>query len=325
MTLVPRLTALMALSLLLALTLLSPLAACGPQGGTNPTGDADATSPDATPSTTAITVTDMTGRTITLDKPAEKVVALTASSCEIVYALGAGGTVVGRGEYCDWPAEALAVPAVQSGAATNIEQIIALSPDLVLMETMNQTVEQVKQLEDIGIKTYVSNADDIAGTYESILQIGTLMGKDAEAQGIVDAMRATLDSIASNKLTGTVYFEVSPLEYGLWAAGSDTFMDEIADLIGLENIFADVSGWAEISEEQVLQRNPDYIVSVGMYFGEGPKPEEEIAARPSWQNVTAVRDGAVLNFANNELARPGPRLADGAKTLYDFINGTNGK
>jgi iron complex transport system substrate-binding protein len=301
--------------LALTLTLLSPLTACGPQGSANPTGDGSATS--------AITVTDMTGRTVTLDRPAEKVVALTASSCEIVYALGAGSTVVGRGEYCDWPAEALAIPAVQSGAETNIEQIIALAPDLVLMETMNQTVEQVKQLEDIGIKTYVSNADDIAGTYESILQIGALMGKDAEAQNIVDTMRATFDEIASNKVTGTVYFEVSPLEYGLWAAGSDTFMDEVAGLIGLENIFADVSGWAEVSEEQVLERNPDYILSVGMYFGEGPTPDEEIAARPSWQNVTAVRNGAILNLADNELSRPGPRLADGAKALYDFVKGTN--
>jgi iron complex transport system substrate-binding protein len=307
------------------LALLPPLVACGPQDSANPAGNAEPTSPDTTPGNTPITVIDMTGRTVTLDKPAESVVALTASSCEIVYALGAGSTVVGRGEYCDWPAEALAVPAVQSGAETNIEQIIALAPDLVLMETMGQTVEQVKQLEDTGVKIYVSNADDIAGAYESILQIGTLMGKDAEAQNIVDAMKTTFDNIASNKLTGTIYFEVSPLEYGLWTAGSDTFMDEVAELIGLENIFADVSGWAEISEEQVLERDPDCIVSVGMYFGEGLRPDAEIAARASWQNVAAVRNGALFNLANNELSRPGPRLADGAQALYDFVKRTNEK
>jgi iron complex transport system substrate-binding protein len=300
------------------------LAACGSSGGPAATGDAgDAganTTATDTPATETITLTDMTGRTVALKGPAKKVITLTASSCEIAYALGAGEAVVGRGEYCDWPAEALSVPAVQSGAETNIEQIVALNPDLVLMATMDQTPEQIKQIEDTGIAVYVSNAIDIAGTYESILQIGTLMGKDAEAQGIVNAMRATFDEVSANKTTGTVYFEVSPLEYGLWTAGGETFMNEIADLIGLENIFADVSGWAEISEEQVLERNPDYIVTVAMYFGEGPTPEEEILARPAWQDITAVRDARILNLADNELARPGPRLADAARALYDFVN-----
>ena len=74
----------------------------------------------------AVTVTDMTGREITLDAPATRVVALTASDCEILYALGAGDTLVGRGEYCDYPEDVQAVPSVQSGYETNVEQIIAL-------------------------------------------------------------------------------------------------------------------------------------------------------------------------------------------------------
>ncbi|MDR1185176.1 MAG: ABC transporter substrate-binding protein [Coriobacteriales bacterium] len=307
------------LTVILSFALL--LAACDGQGSGE--GDAAGTGvPSTTATDTAVTVTDMTGRTVMLDKPAEKVIVLTASACEIVYAIDAGSTVVGRGEYCDWPAEVLAVPALQSGTETNIEQIIALSPDLVLMATMDQTLEQIQQIENTGIAVYVSNANDIAGTYESILQIGTLMGKDSEAQAVVDNMKATFDELSSQKVTGTVYFEVSPLEYGLWTAGNNTFMNEIAGLIGLENIFADVEGWAEISEEQVLERNPDYIVTIAMYFGEGPTPEAEIAARPSWQSITAVQNGNILNLANNELSRPGPRLADGAQELYDFVKGS---
>ena len=106
---------------------------------------APAEEPEAEDTASAVTLTDMTGREITLDAPAERVVALTASDCEILYALGAGDLLVGRGEYCDYPAEVLDVPSVQSGYDTNIEQIIALEPQVLLMSTMAQTDEQVQQ------------------------------------------------------------------------------------------------------------------------------------------------------------------------------------
>ena len=284
---------------------------------------APAEEPEAEETSEAVTLTDMTGREITLDAPAERVVALTASDCEILYALGAGDLLVGRGEYCDYPAEVLDVPSVQSGYDTNIEQIIALEPQVLLMSTMAQTEEQVQQLEAAGVHVVVSDAQDIEGTYTAINMIGTLTGKQAEAASIVESMQKTFDEIRANAGDGTksVYFEVSPLQYGLWTAGSGTFMDEIATMLGLTNCFADVTGWGEISEEQVLERNPDYIVTISMYYGEGPTPEEEILSRTGWENVTAVKDGKILNLQNNELSRPGPRLADGAKAMYDFVYG----
>lgn len=279
--------------------------------------------PEAEDTASTVTLTDMTGREITLDAPAERVVALTAADCEILYALGAGDLLVGLGEYCDYPAEVLDVPSVQSGYETNIEQIIALEPQVLLMSTMAQTEEQVQQLEAAGIHVVVSDAQDIEGTYTAINMIGTLTGKQAEAASIVESMQKTFDEIKANAGDGTktVYFEVSPLQYGLWTAGSSTFMDEIANMLGLTNCFADVTGWGEISEEQVLERNPDYIVTISMYYGEGPTPEEEILSRTGWENVTAVKDGKILNLQNNELSRPGPRLADGAKAMYDFVYG----
>ena len=273
----------------------------------------------------SVTVTDMKGREITLDAPATKIVALTAADCEILYAIGAGDTLVGRGEYCDYPAAVLNVPSVQSGAATNIEQIIALAPQAVVMGTMAQTVEQVAQLEAAGIRVVVSEAKDVAGVYAAIELIGTLVGHETEAAAVIDGMKSTLDKVSADAVAsgkgGTIYFEVSPLQYGLWTAGSDTFMNEIAHMLGLNNIFADLNGWAEISEEQVIERNPDYIVTISMYFGEGPSPEEEILSRAGWENITAVQNGAILNLQNNELSRPCPRLADGAQMLYDFVFG----
>lgn len=272
----------------------------------------------------AVTVTDMTGREITLDAPATRVVALTASDCEILYALGAGDTLVGRGEYCDYPEDVQAVASVQSGYETNVEQIIALEPKVVLMATMAQTKEQVEALEAAGVHVIVSDAQDIAGVYTAIELIGAVTGKNDEAAALIAGMKDSFAAIAA-KAEGdgskTVYFEVSPLEYGLWTAGKGTFMDELAQMIGLKNAFEDVEGWAAISEEQVLERDPDYIVTISMYYGEGPTPVEEIMGREGWQELKAVKNKAVFNADSNEVSRPGPRLVDAAQALYDFVYG----
>ena len=303
-------------SLLLALAMIFALAGCT---SSEPAQPAEPSEPEASGS--AITVTDMTGREITLDEPATRVVALSAADCEFLYAVGAGDTLVGRGEYCDYPAEVLDVPSVQSGYDTNIEQIIALEPQVLLMSTMAQTEEQVAALEEAGIKVVVSDAQDIEGVYTALEMIGTLMGKEKEAEEVINTMKIRFKELSDSTSTQgkTVYFEVSPLEYGLWTAGKGTFMNEIAEMLGMKNVFDDVEGWAEISEEQVLERNPDYIVTITMYFGEGPTPEEEIMARPGWENVTAVRNGTILNLQNNELSRPTPRLTDGALMLHNFV------
>ena len=272
---------------------------------------------------TAVTVTDMAGREIALDAPATKVVALTASDCEILAALGAEDTLVGRGEYCDYPESVLEVPAVQSGADTNLEQIIALEPQVVVMAKMAQTEEQVAALEKAGIRVVVSDAQDIEGVYTAIRLIGALVGRNDEAEAMVaDMQSAFADIAAKSENTGkTVYFEVSPLQWGLWTAGKGTFMDELATMCGLTNAFADVEGWAEISEEQVLERDPDYIVTISMYYGEGPTPVEEIKSRAGWDALKAVQNDAIFNADSNEVSRPGPRLKDAAEALYTFVTG----
>ncbi len=270
-----------------------------------------------------ITITDSTGRVAVLTEPADRVVALTASDVEILYALGAGDTLVGRGEYCDYPAEVFDLPVVASGAETSVEQILSLAPDVVIMAKMAQTVEQVNALENAGVRVIVSDAQDIAGVYQAIEMIGAIVGRNDEAAALVSGMQTAFADIAAN--TGdtgkTVYFEVSPLEWGLWTAGADTFMDELAQMCGLTNAFADVSGWVGISEEQVLARDPDYIVTITMYYGEGPTPVEEIMGRPAWQSLKAVQNGNVYNADSNEISRPGPRLTDAAEKLYAFICG----
>ena len=270
-----------------------------------------------------VTVTDMTGREIALEGPATRIVALTASDVEILYALGAGDLLVGRGEYCDWPAEALEKPVVKSGAETNLEDILALEPEVVIMATMAQTKEQVEALEQAGVKVVVSDAQNLEGVYTAISLIGQITGRNAEAEALTQQMKDTFAGIAAKaENTGkTVYFEVSPLEWGLWAGGKGTFMDEIAEICGLTNAFADVEGWGAVSEEQVLDRDPDYIVTTSMYWGEGPTPEEEIKGRAGWDVLKAVKENHIFNADSNAITRPGPRLMEAAEALFEFISG----
>lgn len=270
-------------------------------------------------------MTDMADRQVTLKEPAKRVVALTAGDVEILYAIGAGDTLVGRGEYCNYPAEVLEVPSVQSGMETNLEQIVALKPDLVIMAKMAQPQEQVDALEKAGISVAATDAADIAGTYKAIELIGALTGKADEAKAVVADMQARFDALsakaADKQAQQSVYFEVSPLEFGLWTAGQNTFMQEIAQALHLKNAFEDITGWAEVSQEQVLARDPDYIVTVAMYFGEGPTPVEEIMGRAGWDKLKAVQNAQVILLDSDEISRPGPRLIDAAEHLYELVYG----
>ncbi|WP_099203378.1 ABC transporter substrate-binding protein [Miniphocaeibacter massiliensis] len=271
-----------------------------------------------------IKVTDMMGREVEIKKGVKKIVALQPADCEIIFSIGSGENVVGRGEYCDWPEGVKKVESLQSGEDTNIEQIIKLQPDIVFMGTMTQKPEQIEQLEKFGISVVVSEATNVDGVYKSINIIGKCLGKDKEANDLVKEMKNGFDELAkkvSKEEEKTIYYETSPLEFGIWTAGKNTFMNDIANVLGLKNIFEDVDGWAEVSQEQVIERNPDYIVSIAMNSDEGIKPTDEIMTRDGWKDIVAVKNKNVFLLDADELSRPGPRLVDGAKALYNAIYG----
>ncbi len=308
-------------SVLAVIMVLTLLAGCGSASGGQASEPAPEQTSEPVAENTSITVTDMAGREVVLEKAAEKIVALEPSDCEILYYLDALDRLVGRGEYCDFPAEVMDVPSVQSGYETNIEEVIALEPEVVIMTRMAQTEDQVNALEKAGIKVIMTDAQDIEGVYTAIELIGKVVGRETEAQNTIDYMKSEFDAIKATALDEekTIYFEVSPLEWGLWTAGNHTFMNEIAEMMGCKNAFADAEGWAEVSEEQVIAADPDYIVTITMYFGEGPTPEEEIAARPGWENIKAVVNGNIIDIQDNSLSRPSPRLVDGARALYGLV------
>lgn len=273
-----------------------------------------------------ITIRDTMDREITLSEPATRVIALEPSDCEILFALGCGDAVVGRGQYCDYPEEVANIPSVNSGTDINIEEIIALEPQLVIMTKMAHDPALLEKFENTGIQVVTTDSQKIEDIYSNIALLGKLMGTEENADKIVEGMKdgfkAITDMVADKTSDEkSLYFEVSPLQYGLWTAGQGTFMNELSDMINIKNCFGDLENWKEISEEQVIERNPDYIVTISMYFGEGPTPEEEILSRKGWEEITALKNNAILNIDTNLLSRPAPRLVEGLQELYDFVYG----
>ncbi len=267
-----------------------------------------------------VTLTDMHGREISLARPATRIVALTPADCEILCAIGCENRLVGRGKYCDYPQSILELPALETGDALNVEEILALEPQVVVMSDMNQTDEQVKLLEENGVKVVVSETTGIEGVYTAIRMIGKLVAQEAEAEAVISDMQATFEYIASltEKSDKTIYFEVMPLEWGLWSAGTNTFMHELAGICGMENAFADIEGWQAVSEEQVIERDPDYIVLV---TGMGETAVDEVLGRKGWSDMKAIQNAAIYNADSNAMTRPGPRLKDAAIGLYEFLYG----
>jgi len=269
---------------------------------------------------TTITVTDMHGREIVLSEAVTRIVALSPSDCEILCSIGCEELLVGRGKYCDYPETILELPALATGDNLNVEEILALEPQVVLMSDMNQTDEQVQMLEQNGVKVVVSQSTDIEGVYTAIRMISTLVGKETDGEALIAKMQATFEYIASQCEASekTIYFEVMPLQWGLWTAGDKTFMHELAHICGMENAFADIVDWQAISAEQVIERDPDYIVLV---TGMGETAVDEVLGREGWGDMKAIKAAAVYNADSYAMTRPGPRLADAAISLYEFLYG----
>lgn len=271
----------------------------------------------------ALTITDQTGKEITIEEPVEEIVATLPSEAEILFALGAGDKIVARGQYVDYPAEETAdIPVISTYDEANAEEVVALDPDVILL-SVGSDEDYVRQLEDAGIAVVQFDADSIEDVYSSIELMGQLVDRQEEADSLIEEMKAAFAQIEEETKDfdpQSVYYEISPLEYGLWTAGDGTFMNEIGNLMNLENVFADVDEWAEISEEQVIERAPEWIITTTSEEG----AVEEIMNRTGWDQIPAVQKGQVIEADDSEFTRPGPRLMDAARDLYDQIYGSDG-
>lgn len=303
----------------LILTLLIALfAACAPAPQTTPEVDSAPTEAAA-----ALTFTDGLGREVSLAAPARRVVSLAPSNTEILFAIGAGKQVVGRDALSDYPEEAKAVESIGSAFQNlNSELIVSLKPDLVLAAEIN-TPEQVKQLEDAGLTVYyLNNPTTLEGLYENLELAAQLTGHEADAATLVESLKARVaavdEKIAPLDSPINVFYQIDSTDPAKpYTAGKSTFITLLIERAGGYNIASELDGYPQISLEEIVAADPAFIILGDSMWGVTP---EQVAARPGWENLSAVKNGKVMPFDDNLLSRPGPRLVDGLEALAKLLH-----
>ena len=257
------------------------------------------------------------GRLVLDDRP-ERVVSLSATHTEILYAIGAGDRIVATDLTSNYPAEAATTTKVDA-FNFNIEEIAATEPDLVI--TAFDFQGEVAALQAIGIPVLLlmpaSNLDD---TYEQIEILGDLTGRQSEAADLVSSMKTQIADLVASTTGGslTMFHEV---DNTLFSANSSTFLGDIYRLLGLSNIADAVpdefgSGYVQLSEEYLFAEDPDLIFLGDASFGESL---ETIGSRPGWNTLTAVQTGAVFELDGDIAGRWGPRTVDLVKDIVAAI------
>jgi iron complex transport system substrate-binding protein len=285
---------------------------------------AQATATEAAPVVTNIDLIDGLSRTVSLAAPAERVVSLAPSNTELLFAVGAGSQVVGRDPYSDFPAEATSVTDIgDTFVELNTELITSLEPDLVLAAGITPP-EQVAQLEQLGITVYwLANPTDLEGLYNNLNIVGQLTGHAEDAAVAVDNLRARAEAvqvaIADVTELPTVFYEVDGLTdpNAPYTAGTGTFIDLIINLAGGVNAAAALPSYAQMSVEDLLVQNPDWILLGDALYGATP---ESVADRAGWGGLAAVQNDQVVAFDDNLMSRPGPRLIDGLELLARMLH-----
>jgi len=306
--------------LMIALVLLTVAIACGPTPEPQPT-DTPVPPPTPTPEPAAfpLTLTDDLGREVTIETRPQRIVSLAPSNTEILFAVGAGEQVVGVTTYCNYPQEAQTREQIGgfSAEAISVEKIIALEPDLVLSAgKLHETVTEA--LERAGGTVYAVDAETFDQVYVSIEAIGQMTGHNEEATNLVAQMKervAAVESVVAeipDEERPTVFWET--WDNPLMTAGPTTFAGQMIEKGGGVNLFADVTQrYAEISIEEVIQRNPDVIMGPDTH-GEA-LTADQIATRPGWDTVKAVQDGRIYVFDGDITSRAGPRIVDGLEII----------
>lgn len=275
-----------------------------------------------TEQTTSYKVKDDRGIEVTFDKVPETVISLQPSNTEILFALGAGDTIIGATEYDVYPKEALEIERVGSTTEFNGERIIELNPDVVLAYS-NAPKGSLELLEDAGIKVFViASSESIADVYENITKIADVMQVSDEAKNLNEEIQAKIsevqEKVAAVETQKTIYFEITPSP-SIYTAGSGTFQQELFELANVKNVFDDQESWVQVSEEQVVAKNPEVILTSVDMAGS----VDEIVNRTGWDTVTAIQNNEVYNLDKNVTSRPGPRIGEAleliAKTVYPDI------
>jgi iron complex transport system substrate-binding protein len=265
--------------------------------------------PGTTPRGTAV-VLDDAGDSVRVRVPAARVVSLIPATTELLFAIGAGPSVVGRTQWCDFPAEARRVADLGPGINPNLEAVLSVAPDLVILYNSAQHAGVARRLRDLGIPALRLNTDALADVRRVGGLLGRLTGHAREADSVSVAFETALAEATvevERRERPTVLLLV--WEQPPMTIGRGSFLSELVERAGGVNLFADVTASsAPVSIEAVSARDPDLILTAAA----GPAG---IANRPEWQVVRAVRERRFLRVSGTEYDRPGPRSPGAIRAL----------
>jgi iron complex transport system substrate-binding protein len=246
--------------------------------------------------------------------PAQRIVSISPSTTETVFAVGAGSRLVGRSRYCDFPQEVTKLPQVGGYIDASFEAILALQPDLVVGARGPAGSALSEKLAARGIETYFPATESFEAIDAMIVGMGERTGQADAARAKVDEVHQKLARIeravsSASKTRVLVIFGIEPLS----VAGPGSFSDEMIRRAGGSNVVTEGGAYPAINIERVLALDPDVIVNAAMM-------EERASERlrkdaPGWSRVRAMQTGHVATIKDEAVLRPGPRIAEGVALL----------
>jgi len=233
----------------------------------------------------------------------------------MLFALGLGPKVVGDTVFCDYPPAAKSIAKI-GDSTTNDERVIALRPDLVIVDTATNTTAMA-QLKRFPLKVLAISTFDYMGAERALEAIGTATGSLDRAKLVVKKMevqRTRAAAIASKAPGRAPRVLVVVSTAPLWSAGAHTFVGDLITRAGGINVAAGLNNYAPYSREAVLAAQPD-VVLVGKY------DRAVFLKDPAMRALAAVKLGRVYTIADeNIITRPGPRLGDGLLTIAHLLH-----
>ena len=294
------------------------LAACG-------SSSTDTAVDDTSPNDTAVVAEfPVTVGDLTLEVRPERIVSLSPTATEMLFAVGAGDQVIAVDNYSNFPAEAAELEKVDS-FEPNVEAIAGLEPDLVI--ATYDPGNLVEQLNALDIAVFFAGAvADLDGAYEQLEQIGALTGHLDHAQEIAAQMRADIDAIVASVDPAAAelsyFYELDPT---LYSVTSNTFIGGVMSLFGLTNIADGVeegNDYPQLSAEVIVEKNPDIIMLADTLCCE--QTAATVAARDGWADLAAVQNANVVELNDDIASRWGPRLVDLVRTVADAVTAALG-
>ena len=248
-------------------------------------------------------------------RPPTRIVSLNPTTTEILFAIGAGRSIVGRTQYDLWPDSAKLVPSLGPGIRPNIEAVLATRPDLVVLYAGADNRPAADHLRSAGIVVVAFKVDSIEEFRRVTRVLGALVGDTARARTVVDSVDRTLQRVAAATRTlarPTVFFH--SWEKPLLTIGGGSFMSQLVAIAGGRNIYDSLSAPSPaVTLEDVVQRDPDIVLV-------SPIERAHMLASAQWRVLRAVRDGHVLAYDTNLVARPSVKLGEAAVSLAQLLH-----